>query len=66
MRDGGSGTGLAARVESLLAALEKITRNSELRQKQSADLIEDLKRANEYVERYISSVISLHLFCKGP
>ena len=66
MRDGGNGTGLAARVDSLLVALEKITRNSELRQKQSADLIEDLKRANEYVERYISSVFSLHLFCTGP
>ena len=66
MRDGGNGTGLAARVDSLLVALEKITRNSELRQKQSADLIEDLKRANEYVERYIPSVFSLHLFCTGP
>ena len=34
------------RVENLLTTLEKMTRNSELRQKQSADLIDDLKKAN--------------------
>ena len=35
------------RVENLLSTLEKMTRNSELRQKQSTDLIDDLKKANE-------------------
>ena len=38
---------LKERVENLLSTLEKMTRNSELRQKQSADLIDDLKKANE-------------------
>ena len=40
-------TYLKERVENLLSTLEKMTRNSELRQKQSADLIDDLKKANE-------------------
>ena len=38
---------LQGRVDTLLTTLDKVTRNSELRQKQSADLIEDLKKANE-------------------
>ena len=38
---------LKERVENLLSTLEKMTRNSELRQKQSTDLIDDLKKANE-------------------
>ena len=38
---------LQERVENLLSTLEKMTRNSELRQKQSSDLIDDLKKANE-------------------
>jgi len=38
--------GLRARVEALLAALDKLGRNSELRQQQAAELIDDLKRAN--------------------
>ena len=37
---------LKERVENLLDTLEKITRNSEVRQKQSGDLIDDLKKAN--------------------
>jgi hypothetical protein len=37
---------LRERVENLLDTLEKLTKNSEVRQKQSGDLIEDLKKAN--------------------
>lgn len=37
---------LKQRVESLLATLDKISKNGELRQKQSKDLMDDLKRAN--------------------
>ncbi|TRY69370.1 hypothetical protein TCAL_03782 [Tigriopus californicus] len=37
---------LKQRVESLLATLDKISKNGELRQKQSQDLMDDLKRAN--------------------
>ncbi len=39
---------LKQRVESLLDALDKVTKNSEVRQRQNADLIDDLKRANRY------------------
>ena len=37
---------LRERVENLLDTLDKLTKNSEVRQKQSGDLIEDLKKAN--------------------
>ena len=37
---------LKQRVENLLQTLNKVTANSEVRQKQSGDLIDDLKRAN--------------------
>ena len=39
-------TNLKARVNELVAALEKLTRNSEARHQQSADFVDDLKRAN--------------------
>lgn len=37
---------LKARIDELLATLEKITKNSELRSQQSAEFVNDLKRAN--------------------
>ena len=46
MGEGGREGLLKARVEHLLDTMEKLNKNSELRQKQANDLIEDLKRAN--------------------
>ena len=37
---------LKSRVDELVATLEKLTRNSEARHQQSADFVDDLKRAN--------------------
>ncbi|KAL3234179.1 hypothetical protein MRX96_022696 [Rhipicephalus microplus] len=37
---------LKARVDELVATLEKITKNAELRSRQSAEFVDDLKRAN--------------------
>ena len=37
---------LKARVDELVSTLEKLTRNSEARHQQSADFVDDLKRAN--------------------
>ena len=37
---------LKSRVQELVATLEKISRNSEVRHKQSAEFVNDLKRAN--------------------
>lgn len=45
MGDGREGL-LKQRVDHLLDSMEKLNKNSELRQKQANDLIEDLKRAN--------------------
>lgn len=43
---------LRQRVDSLLDTLNRVTRNSEIRHKQSDDLVGDLKRANRYVKLY--------------
>lgn len=40
---------LKERMQELVATLEKVGRNSELRHQQSADLVNDLKRANRLV-----------------
>ena len=40
---------LRQRVENLLEALDNVIRNSESRNKQSKELIEDLKKANRYL-----------------
>ena len=45
-REGEREAVLRARVESLLATLDSLATNSQLRQQQAAELIEDLKRAN--------------------
>ncbi|KAH7951532.1 hypothetical protein HPB52_010279 [Rhipicephalus sanguineus] len=37
---------LKARIDELVATLEKITKNAELRSRQSAEFVDDLKRAN--------------------
>ena len=37
---------LELRVENLLDTLDRLTHSTQLRQQQSAELIEDLKRAN--------------------
>lgn len=41
---------LKKRVQELMATLEKISRNSEVRHKQSAEFVNDLKRANRSVK----------------
>ena len=38
---------MKSRITELLTTLEKVKRNSELRQQQSEDLIQDLKKSNE-------------------
>ena len=38
---------MKSRITELLTTLEKVKRNSELRQQQSDDLIQDLKKSNE-------------------
>ena len=38
---------MKSRITELLTTLEKVKRNSELRQQQSDDLIQDLKKCNE-------------------
>lgn len=40
---------LKARIDDLVATLEKIAKNSELRSQQSAEFVSDLKRANRQV-----------------
>jgi hypothetical protein len=40
---------LKERLQELVATLEKVGKNSELRHQQSADLVNDLKRANRLV-----------------
>jgi hypothetical protein len=40
---------MKSRITELLTTLEKVKRNSELRQQQSDDLIKDLKKSNQYV-----------------
>ena len=37
---------LRQRIENLLSTLDKVIQTSEMRQKESGDLIQDLKRAN--------------------
>lgn len=39
---------LKSRVHELVSTLEKITQNSEVRHKQSAEFVNDLKRANRW------------------
>jgi len=39
---------LFLQVSELVGALEKLSRNSEIRHQQSAEFINDLKRANRY------------------
>ena len=38
---------MKSRIAELLTTLEKVKRNSELRQQQSEDVISDLKKSNE-------------------
>ena len=40
---------LKERVHELMATLEKLSKNSEIRHQQSAEFINDLKRANKWV-----------------
>jgi hypothetical protein len=40
---------LKLRVQELVSTLEKLSRNSEIRHQQSAEFVNDLKRANRYV-----------------
>ncbi|KAL1426376.1 hypothetical protein MTO96_003385 [Rhipicephalus appendiculatus] len=47
---------LKARVDELVATLEKITKNAELRSRQSAEFVDDLKRANRQ-GLYLSCVL---------
>merc|ERR1711997_346134 len=47
---------LRERVENLLDTLEKLTKNSEVRQKQSGDLIEDLKKSKWGFDRRFGKV----------
>ncbi len=39
---------LKGRVQELVAALERLTKSSEVRHQQSAEFVNDLKRANRY------------------
>lgn len=41
---------LKARVQELVVTLEKLSRNSEIRHQQSAEFVNDLKRANRWVK----------------
>ena len=45
-QNGGREIQLKQRVDLLLSSLDKLTQNSDMRQKQNTDLIDDLKRAN--------------------
>lgn len=44
---------LKERLQELISTLDEVNKNSELRHQQSAELVNDLKRANGYVSRKI-------------
>jgi hypothetical protein len=44
---------LKERLQELVTTLEKVGKNSELRHQQSADLVNDLKRANRSVQMVV-------------
>ena len=44
---------LRQRIENLLSTLDKMIQTSEMRQKESGDLIQDLKKANRYFNGFI-------------
>ena len=44
---------LRQRIENLLSTLDKVIQTSEMRQKESGDLIQDLKKANRYFNGFI-------------
>ena len=45
---------LKARVQELMLTLEKLSKNSEIRHQQSAEFVNDLKRANRRVKEFYS------------
>ena len=61
---------LRQRIENLLNTLDKVIQTSQLRQTESADLIQDLKRANRYTLLLLyfgrgCHVVAIGIVCVG-